>query len=86
VRQLGHETTRALAGAERKLDVAEPCAPLAALASQSFQPAHPAFVARPARLDPFADPGFLLRPESVELALRHRFGRRARRTSSIRRR
>ena len=74
VRKLGHEAARALAGIERELHVAEPRATLAALAAQRFEPAHAALVARAARLDPLADPGFLLRPELVELALRHRFG------------
>src|SRR4029453_12071002 len=74
MRELGHEPSRAPAGIERELHVPEPRAPLRALAAQRFQPAHAAFIPRPARLDPLADPGFLLRPEPVELALRDGFG------------
>jgi hypothetical protein len=74
MRRARRRAARALAGVERKLHVAEPCAALAALAPQRVQPAHAAFVACPACLDPLAYPGFLLRPEPVELSLRNRFG------------
>ena len=66
--QLRDEPARSLAGIERELDVAEPRAPLGALAAQRLEPSHPAFVARAPRLDALADPGFFLRPELVELA------------------
>jgi hypothetical protein len=74
MRELGNEPARALTDVKRQLDVAEPCAALGALPAQVFEPAHAAFVARPARFDPLADPGLLLRPELVELPMRDGFG------------
>src|SRR5439155_13621721 len=46
-----------------------------ALLTQMLKAPHAAFVARAPRLDALADPGLLLRPELVELALHDGFDR-----------
>ncbi len=71
VPQFGDELAGALARIDRQLDVAEPLAPRLAFASQLLQPLDAALVARAPRLDALADPDFFLRPELVELAVRH---------------
>ena len=73
------ELSGSLALADGDLHLADALAARRALIAQPLQPPHAALVARAPRLDPLADPDLLLRPELVELALRHRLGGELRR-------
>src|SRR5206468_13130744 len=58
---------------DRELHVARALAARGARLAQALEAPHAPFVAGAARLDAFPDPGFLLRPELVELGVHHRF-------------
>ena len=69
INEFSHQLAGAFAGIQRELHFAQALAPRRAFITQCFQPAHAAFVAGAARLNAFAYPHFLLRPEFVKLAI-----------------
>jgi hypothetical protein len=75
IRELGHQPARAQGAADAQLDLAGARAARGALLAQVLQARDAALVARAPRLDALADPGFLLRPEAVELAVGDGLGR-----------
>src|SRR5216684_8460820 len=74
LRQFANQLARAQAFADRELHVADARTARGALLAQALEALDSAFVARAPRLDAFADPGFFLRPELVELARGDRLG------------
>ena len=70
--ELGHHLAGAIAGVDLEPHLPRMGDARLAGAPQRLQPAHPAFVAGAARLDPLADPGFLLFPELVEFSIMNR--------------
>ena len=63
-----HQFARAFTSVHIQTYATDAFAARGAFFAQVFEPFHPAFVARAARLDPFADPDLFLRPEFLEAA------------------